>query len=70
MENGRKIRVVILFIMAILSSLLTFLDFITIDPVPFVDEIGFGGVTTTLWGYFFVAVKKSKNNHSKKLLDK
>ena len=62
MEKGRKIKVVILFIIALLSSLLTLLDFIIPDPIPFVDEIGFGGVTTALWGYFIVAIKKSKKN--------
>ena len=65
MGKGRKIKVALLFIIALLSSLLTFLDFILIDPVPFVDEIGFGGVTTALWGYFIVAIKKSKNNNEK-----
>ncbi len=65
MGKGRKIKVAILFIIALLSSLLTFLDFVLIDPVPFVDEIGFGGVTTALWGYFIVAVKNSKKNNQK-----
>ncbi len=65
MGKGRKINVAILFIIALLLSLLTFLDFVLIDPVPFVDEIGFGGVTTALWGYFIVAVKNSKKNNQK-----
>ena len=67
MENGRKIKVVILFIIALLSSLLTFLDYVIIDPVPFVDEIGFTGVATTLWGFFIVAVRNSKKNNKKSL---
>ena len=70
MDKGRKIKVVILFIMALLSSLLTFLDYVFIDPVPFLDEIGFSGVTAALWGYFIVAVRKSKKDNDKKLLDK
>ena len=65
MENGRLIKVIILFIMALLSSILTLLDFILVDPVPLLDEIGFGGVTTALWSYFILAVKKSKNNNKK-----
>lgn len=70
MEKGRKIKVVILLIMALLSSLLTVLDYIIIDPVPFLDEIGFGGVTTALWSYFIVAIKKSKKDNNKKLINK
>ena len=69
MNKGRKIKVVILFIIALLSSLLTLLDYIIIDPIPFIDEIGFGGVTTALWGYFIVAVKNSKKNNTQKHLD-
>ena len=67
MENGRKIKVTILFIISLLSSLLTFLDYIIVDPVPFVDEIGFSGVTTALWGFFIVAVRNSKKNNKKEL---
>ena len=70
MENGRLIKVVILFIMALLSSILTLLDFIIVDPVPLLDEIGFSGVTTALWGYFLLAVKKSKKYNSKKITNK
>ena len=68
--DGRKIKVIILFIMALLSSILTLLDYILVDPVPFLDEIGFSGVTIALWRYYFIAVKKSKNNDSKKLIEK
>ena len=70
MDKGRKIKVIILFIMAVLSSLLTLLDFIFVDPVPFLDEIGFGGVTIALWRFFIIGFKKSKNNNSQKLLNK
>lgn len=69
MEKSRLIKIVILFIMASLSSLLTLLDLIIPDPIPLLDEIGFGGVTTALWGYFILALKKSKDN-TKKLPNK
>ena len=68
MEKGRSIKVVILFLMAFLSSILTCLDFISIDPVPFVDEIGFGGVTTALWSYFIIAIKIVKKIINKNFL--
>lgn len=67
MDNGRKIKIIIIFIMAMLSSILTLLDYIFVDPVPFLDEIGFSGITIALWRYFIIAVKKSKKND--KLLD-
>ena len=67
MEKGRKIKVAILFIIALLSSLLTLLDFIIPDPVPFIDEIGFTGITLFMWKSYIKAIKNSKN---KKLLDK
>ena len=67
MDKGRKIKVVILFIMASLASVLTLLDYIFVDPVPFLDEIGFSGVTIALWRFFIVAMRKSKKND--KLLD-
>ncbi len=70
MEKGRLIKVIILFIMALLSSILTLLDYALIDPVPLLDEIGFSGVTTALWGYFMLAVKKSKKKNSKALPNK
>ena len=70
MEKGRKIKVVILFIIASLSSLLTLLDFVLIDPIPFVDEIGFGGLTTALWGCFVAAVKKGKKSQKQNILNK
>lgn len=67
MKNGRSIKVMILLLMAILSSILTILDYVIVDPVPFIDEIGFSGVTAALWGYYMVAIKKSKNNNQKHL---
>ena len=67
MKNGRSIKVFILLLMAILSSILTILDYVIVDPVPFIDEIGFSGVTAALWGYYMVAIKKSKNNNQKHL---
>ena len=67
MEKGRSIKVFILLLMAILSSILTILDYVIVDPVPFIDEIGFSGVTAALWGYYMVAIKKSKNNNQKHL---
>lgn len=70
MEKGRLIKVIILFIMALLSSILTLLDFVLIDPVPLLDEIGFSGFTTTLWYYFILAIKKSKKKNSKVLPNK
>ena len=69
MDNGRKIKIIIIFIMAMLSSILTLLDYIFVDPVPFLDEIGFSGITIALWRYYFIAVKKSKKNNDK-LLEK
>lgn len=70
MTKGRKLKISILLIMALLSSLLSVLDYIIIDPVPFLDEIGFSGVTTALWCYYLIAVKKSKKDNNKTLLDK
>ncbi len=70
MEKGRTIKVVILFIMASLSSILTLLDFLILDPIPLLDEIGCSGITTALWSYFVVAVKKSKKKNTQNMLNK
>lgn len=70
MEKGRTIKVIILFIMAFLSSLLTLLDFLILDPIPLLDEIGCSGITTALWSYFVVAVKKSKKKNTQNMLNK
>ena len=70
MEKGRTIKVIILFIMALLSSILTLLDFLILDPIPLLDEIGCSGITTALWSYFVVAVKKSKKKNTQNLLNK
>ena len=67
MEKGRKLKVIILFMIAVLSSLLTILDYFIVDPVPFIDEIGFTGVTLFIWKCFAKAIKNSKNNN--KLLE-
>ena len=69
MEKGRTIKVIILFIMAFLSSLLTLLDFLILDPIPLLDEIGCSVITTALWSYFVVAVKKSKKKNIQKQLN-
>ena len=70
MEKGRTIKVVILFVMALLSSILTLLDFLILDPIPLLDEIGCSGITTALWSYFVVAVKKSKKKNTQNMLNK
>lgn len=70
MEKGRTIKVIILFIMAFLSSILTLLDFLILDPIPLLDEIGCSGITTALWSYFVVAVKKSKKKNTQNMLNK
>ena len=70
MEKGRLIKVVILFIMASLSSILTLLDFLILDPIPLLDEIGCSGITTALWGCFVAAVKKGKKNQKQIHLNK
>ena len=70
MEKGRTIKVIILFVMAFLSSLLTLLDFLILDPIPLLDEIGCSGITTALWSYFVVAVKKSKKKNTQNMLNK
>lgn len=67
MDKGRKIKVIVLFVIALLSSILTLLDYIFVDPVPFIDEIGFTGITLFMWKSYIKAIKNSKN---KKLLDK
>ena len=70
MEKGRTIKVIILFVMALLSSILTLLDFLILDPIPLLDEIGCSGITTALWSYFVVAVKKSKKKNTQNILNK
>lgn len=70
MEKGRTIKVIIIFIMASLSSILTLLDFLILDPIPLLDEIGCSGITTALWSYFVVAVKKSKKKNTQNMLNK
>ena len=69
MEKGRTIKVIILFIMALLSSILTLLDFLILDPIPLLDEIGCSGITTVLWSQFVVAVKKSKKKNIQKQIN-
>ena len=56
--------------MASLSSILTLLDFLILDPIPLLDEIGCSGITTALWSYFVVAVKKSKKKNTQNMLNK
>ena len=70
MEKGRTIKVIILFVMALLSSILTLLDFLILDPIPLLDEIGCSGINTALWSYFLVSVKKSKKKNTQNMLNK
>lgn len=70
MEKGRTIKVIIIFIMASLSSILTLLDFLILDPIPLLDEIGCSGITTALWSYFVVTVKKGKKKNTQNILNK
>lgn len=56
-----KTRGIIIFIMAMLSSILTFLDYLVPDPLIGVDEIGLTGLTGVLWLGFSKVVKASRD---------
>lgn len=59
-----KAMEIILFIMAILSSVLTFLDFLVPDPFLCIGEIGLTGITGVLWLGFSKVVKASRDRRN------
>ena len=63
MGTGSKLKLILVCILAVVSTILSIVCWLIPDPVPFIEEVGLTGVSGYLWKSFSKALSLTKGSN-------